>query len=63
MSTTFCNNYIQLKKLGFTTVDALEPSEGMIKLAKEKKLYRILLNQGLSNDALPYQTGIHWLIS
>ncbi|XP_060065959.1 methyltransferase-like protein 27 [Ylistrum balloti] len=44
---------LELKKLGFLTMDAIEPSEGMLELAAKKGLYRNLYNTVLSADPLP----------
>ena len=43
----------QLKKFGFTNIDALEPSSDMIKDAEEKKLYANYYKQFLTDTALP----------
>lgn len=39
-----------LKKTGFTNVDALEPAEGLLEQAKQKKLYKNHILEGISKD-------------
>ena len=46
--TGFVGEY--LLKHGFNNVDALEPAKGMLVQAKEKRVYKNLLLEGISKD-------------
>ncbi|OPL33327.1 hypothetical protein AM593_00039, partial [Mytilus galloprovincialis] len=43
----------QLRKYGFSKIDALEPSIGMLNLARKRNLYRNYYNCYLTSDAIP----------
>ncbi|VDI23409.1 Hypothetical predicted protein [Mytilus galloprovincialis] len=47
----------QLRKYGFSKIDALEPSIGMLNLARKRNLYRNYYNCYLTNDAIPDVKG------
>jgi len=38
-------------------MDALEPAEGMLELARKKKVYKNIFHQGLSTDPLPIESS------
>ncbi|XP_021375861.1 Williams-Beuren syndrome chromosomal region 27 protein-like isoform X2 [Mizuhopecten yessoensis] len=42
-----------LAKKGFSDIHALDPSEGMLELAKRKQVYKTFLNEYLTEDKLP----------
>ncbi|OWF38266.1 Williams-Beuren syndrome chromosomal region 27 protein-like [Mizuhopecten yessoensis] len=49
----------QLVKRGFSDIHALDPSEGMLEVAKGKNVYTKLLNEYLTEDKLPVPEGYY----
>lgn len=48
---------LQLTKIGFKIIDALEPSSGMLEKAREKGLYRKYICEAIGTDPLNIQSG------
>lgn len=49
----------QLRKFGFSKVDALEPASGMLASARQKNLYRNYYNHYLKKDTLIEANGLY----
>ncbi|KAK3103895.1 hypothetical protein FSP39_022742 [Pinctada imbricata] len=48
---------LELRKFGFTNIDGLEPSKGMIQKAKEKGAYKNLICMPITKDPLDVPAG------
>ena len=48
---------LQMRKLGFQILDALEPSQGMLDVAKEKGLYRKYICEAIGKEQLDLPAG------
>lgn len=49
---------LQMHKVGFKIFDALEPSQGMLDVAKEKGLYRNYICEAIGKEQLNLPAGI-----
>ena len=49
--------YFQLQKQGFRHIDALDPSEAMLAVAKEEKLYENYFCEFITDEQLPIPPG------
>lgn len=47
-----------MRRFGFKTFDALDPSEGMLEIAKEKGLYRNYICKAIDKGQLNLPAGI-----
>lgn len=47
-----------MRRFGFKTFDALDPSEGMLEIAKEKGLYRNYICEAIGKGQLNLPAGI-----
>lgn len=47
-----------MRRFGFQTFDALDPSEGMLAIAKEKGLYRNYICKAIGKEQLSLPAGI-----
>lgn len=48
---------LQLTKIGFKIIDALEPSSGMLEKAREKGLYRKYICEAIGTEPLNIPSG------
>lgn len=48
---------LQLTKIGFKIIDALEPSSGMLEKAREKGLYRKYICEAIGTEPLNILSG------
>ena len=46
-----------MKKAGFDNIDGLDPSEGMLEVARRKGLYNNYINEYLGTNMLPINKG------
>ena len=50
---------LQLKKLGFKHIDALDPAEGMLQRAKEKNIYERYICDYITDKPLDIEPGMY----
>lgn len=49
----------ELARLGFKTIDGLDPSEGMLKECRKKNIYKTMYKEFCSDKTLPIDAGVY----